>query len=171
MHCMFAASAHHPTQSMTVGGGYCCYSCNQQQHPLQTSTSWSPTALPLAAVLYYRHPLNCEPPMDALMASGFITPPSLHYVRNHGAVPKINWSSHRLTINGLVDTPITLTMDELIALPSVTLPVTLVCAGNRWGARSNQLTFTPRCSRGAAQWPHRVACSLRSSCCWMQLTA
>lgn len=69
--------------------------------------------------------------MDALMASGFITPPSLHYVRNHGAVPKIDWSAHRLTINGLVDTPITLTMDELIALPSVTLPVTLVCAGNR----------------------------------------
>jgi DMSO/TMAO reductase YedYZ molybdopterin-dependent catalytic subunit len=69
--------------------------------------------------------------MDALMASGFITPPSLHYVRNHGAVPKISWSSHRLTINGLVDKTITLTMDELIALPSVTLPVTLVCAGNR----------------------------------------
>lgn len=69
--------------------------------------------------------------MDALMASGFITPPSLHYVRNHGAVPKVNWSSHRLTINGLVDTPITLTMDELVALPSVTLPVMLVCAGNR----------------------------------------
>lgn len=69
--------------------------------------------------------------MDALMASGFITPPSLHYVRNHGAVPKIDWSAHRLTINGLVDTPITLTMDQLVALPSVTLPVTLVCAGNR----------------------------------------
>jgi DMSO/TMAO reductase YedYZ molybdopterin-dependent catalytic subunit len=71
--------------------------------------------------------------MDALMASGFITPPSLHYVRNHGAVPKIEWSAHRLTINGLVDTPITLTMDELVALPSVTLPITLVCAGNRCG--------------------------------------
>lgn len=78
-----------------------------------------------------RHPLNCEPPMDALMASGFITPPSLHYVRNHGAVPKITWSSHRITINGLVDKPITLTMDELVAMPSVTLPITLVCAGNR----------------------------------------
>jgi nitrate reductase (NAD(P)H) len=69
--------------------------------------------------------------MDALMASGFITPPSLHYVRNHGAVPKLTWSTHTLTINGLVDSPITLTMDELIALPAVTLPITLVCAGNR----------------------------------------
>lgn len=85
----------------------------------------------LVLLLLSRHPLNCEPPMDALMASGFITPPSLHYVRNHGAVPKITWSEHRITINGLVDTPLTLTMDELVALPSVTLPITLVCAGNR----------------------------------------
>lgn len=67
--------------------------------------------------------------MDALMASGFITPPSLHYVRNHGAVPKLTWANHRITINGLVDKPLTLSMDELIAMPSVTLPVTLVCAG------------------------------------------
>jgi hypothetical protein len=69
--------------------------------------------------------------MDALMATGFITPPSLHYVRNHGAVPKRHWASHRVTINGLVDGPLTLSMDELIALPCVTLPITLVCAGNR----------------------------------------
>ena len=34
-----------------------------------------------------RHPFNCEPPLPALKAAGFITPPSLHYVRNHGAVP------------------------------------------------------------------------------------
>ena len=33
-----------------------------------------------------RHPLNCEPPMDVLMSYGFITPPSVHYVRNHGPV-------------------------------------------------------------------------------------
>ena len=33
-----------------------------------------------------RHPLNCEPPMDVLMSYGFITPPPVHYVRNHGPV-------------------------------------------------------------------------------------
>lgn len=70
--------------------------------------------------------------MDALMACGFITPPSLHYVRNHGAVPRLTWGEHRLTISAGGDTaPVTLTMDEIVALPSVTLPVTLVCAGNR----------------------------------------
>ncbi len=65
------------------------------------------------------------------MASGFITPPSIHYVRNHGAVPMLDWATHRLEINGLVGKPLSLSMDELVALPSITLPVTLVCAGER----------------------------------------
>jgi nitrate reductase (NAD(P)H) len=67
--------------------------------------------------------------MDVLMASGFITPPSIHYVRNHGAVPKLAWESHTITINGLVEQQLTISMDELVAMPSVTIPVTLVCAG------------------------------------------
>lgn len=52
-------------------------------------------------------------------------------MRNHGAAPRIRWDEHRIEINGLVNKPLTLTMDELVALPSVTFPVTLVCAGNR----------------------------------------
>ncbi|KAF8062729.1 hypothetical protein HT031_004059 [Scenedesmus sp. PABB004] len=95
-----------------------------------TPDAWVPRD-PRIQRLTGRHPLNCEPPMDALMASGFITPPSLHYVRNHGAVPKLAWGSHTVTVNGLVAAPLKLTMDELVSLPSVTLPVTLVCAGNR----------------------------------------
>lgn len=78
-----------------------------------------------------RHPLNCEPTMQDLMASGFITPPSIHYVRNHGAVPKLTWDAHRINIGGMVGKPCSLTMDELVKLPTVTIPVTLVCAGNR----------------------------------------
>ena len=35
-----------------------------------------------------KHPLNCEPPLARLMHHGFITPAALHYVRNHGAVPR-----------------------------------------------------------------------------------
>ena len=44
---------------------------------------------------------------------------------------RVRWEDHRLAINGLVDKPCILNMDQIIALPSVTLPVTLVCAGNR----------------------------------------
>ncbi len=35
-----------------------------------------------------KHPFNCEPPLSTLMEKGYLTPASLHYVRNHGAVPK-----------------------------------------------------------------------------------
>ena len=45
-----------------------------------------------------RHPLNCEPPLPMLMEKGFITPVSLHYVRNHGAVPKLDWDTHKVKV-------------------------------------------------------------------------
>ncbi|KAG2336651.1 hypothetical protein BDR05DRAFT_1012619, partial [Suillus weaverae] len=66
---------------------------------------------------------------------GFWTPAHLHFVRNHGAVPQV---SHEMTANwtirvhGFVEREVTLTLQELQEnFPVVTLPVTLVCAGNR----------------------------------------
>ncbi|KAF5831631.1 Mo-co oxidoreductase dimerization domain-containing protein [Dunaliella salina] len=95
-----------------------------------TADAWIPRD-PRILRLTGRHPLNCEPPMHDLMAAGFITPPSIHYVRNHGPAPRIRWDEHRLQVNGLVERPMTLTMDQIVAMPSVTIPVTMVCAGNR----------------------------------------
>jgi DMSO/TMAO reductase YedYZ molybdopterin-dependent catalytic subunit len=48
-----------------------------------------------------------------------------------GAVPKCHWDTHKLSIDGLVDQPTTFSMDDLYAMPSREIPVTLVCAGNR----------------------------------------
>lgn len=42
-----------------------------------------------------RHPFNCEPPPEVLMKRGWLTPVSLHYVRNHGPVPRLEWGKHR----------------------------------------------------------------------------
>lgn len=78
-----------------------------------------------------KHPFNCEPPIGQLLDQGFITPISLHYVRNHGKAPRLNWQDHRITIKGLVQRELVLSMDQLIEMPSITMPVTLVCAGNR----------------------------------------
>ena len=78
-----------------------------------------------------RHPFNVEPPLPKLMDHGFITPAAVHYVRNHGAVPKIKWEEHTLSVGGLVNKPTTFTMDDLLAMPARELPITLVCAGNR----------------------------------------
>jgi nitrate reductase (NAD(P)H) len=79
-----------------------------------------------------RHPFNVEPPLSVLNKTRFITPSSLHYVRNHGACPKLTWEGHTVVIGGLVNKPMELSMDELVNLAEPReLPVTLVCAGNR----------------------------------------
>ena len=96
----------------------------------KTPDSWVPRHPDLIR-LTGKHPFNCEPPLETLFHQGFITPPSLHYVRNHGYCPKQSWDEHVISIDGVVDTPLTLTMAELVAMPSLTIPVTLVCAGNR----------------------------------------
>jgi len=77
------------------------------------------------------HPFNCEAPLSVLREHGFLTPATLHYVRNHGLCPKLFWHSHSIEISGLVDRPMRLTMAELMKLPKISLPVTLNCAGNR----------------------------------------
>jgi len=96
---------------------------------------------PLVAA--HRHPFNCEPPPEVLMersaALGGYTPTNLHYVRNHGPAPRLDWGGHSVTVAGRVDRPHTFTMDEIVALPSVTLPVTLVSA-----AFSSSLPPLPR---------------------------
>ncbi|KAI8891947.1 Oxidoreductase, molybdopterin-binding domain-containing protein [Globomyces pollinis-pini] len=82
-----------------------------------------------------RHPFNSEPSPSDLMESAIefdgLTPTSLHYVRNHAAVPELKWETHKLVINGLLNGDIQLTMDQLVALPSTSFAVTLSCAGNR----------------------------------------
>jgi len=77
------------------------------------------------------HPFNCEAPLSVLREHKFLTPATLHYVRNHGICPKLFWDSHAIEIKGLVDKPMKLTMAELVSLPKISVPVTLNCAGNR----------------------------------------
>ena len=53
----------------------------------KTADAWIPRD-PKMIRLTGRHPFNSEPPPTELLAS-YITSPELHYVRNHGAVPKV----------------------------------------------------------------------------------
>src|SRR6202171_778232 len=64
---------------------------------------------------------------------GIITPSSLHYVAAHRGfyVPDIDPKEHRLMIHGMVDRPLTFTVEELKRLPSVTRIHFLECIGNR----------------------------------------
>jgi nitrate reductase (NAD(P)H) len=83
------------------------------------------------------HPLNAELSVDTLLQNEF-TPSALHYVRNHGDVPKLSWDEHKLELLGMPSTDaenqmrISISMPELIAtLPSVEIPLTFACDGNR----------------------------------------
>src|SRR3954447_25940240 len=73
-------------------------------------------------------PLNLETPFENL--DGFITPTAAFYVRTHFPIPKIDKSVWRLRIEGTVQRPIELGYEELLKLPSRTIPATLECAGN-----------------------------------------
>ena len=64
---------------------------------------------------------------------GTITPSSLHFVgTTRGSfIPDIDPKDHRLMIHGMVDRPLTFTMEDLKRLPSETRPHFIECAGNR----------------------------------------
>ncbi|KAK4538577.1 hypothetical protein CDCA_CDCA18G4602 [Cyanidium caldarium] len=107
------------------------------QHPVEAVDSrdrktpdvWVPRHPDLVR-LTGRHPFNCEPPLRYLKQD--VTAAELHYVRNHGAVPQLVWESHRIEVCGLLKRAATFTMAQLLVLgPLRTVPVTLVCAGNR----------------------------------------
>jgi DMSO/TMAO reductase YedYZ molybdopterin-dependent catalytic subunit len=70
-------------------------------------------------------PYNAEAPPEAL--SEDITPVGFHYVRSNFALPAHDGT---LEIGGAVSDPMTLTLDDLRALPATERAVTLECAGN-----------------------------------------
>src|SRR4051794_22671754 len=59
-----------------------------------------------------------------------VPPPGLHYLLAHFDVPAADAATWRLRVGGDVRTPLELTPADLRALPQVTMPVTLECAGN-----------------------------------------
>lgn len=81
--------------------------------------------------LFTDHPMNGSPDPDVLPRD-FYTPKDLFFVRNHGDIPQIDPNTYRLTIEGLVETPVTLTLDDLKnKFPAHEVSATLMCAGNR----------------------------------------
>ncbi|HEV8582694.1 MAG TPA: sulfite oxidase [Thermoanaerobaculia bacterium] len=75
-------------------------------------------------------PFNGGPPSE-LLRRGFITPNELFFVRNHGGVPEVDPDSYRLTVDGLAERPLSLTLADLRRLPRAAVTATLQCAGNR----------------------------------------
>jgi DMSO/TMAO reductase YedYZ molybdopterin-dependent catalytic subunit len=82
-------------------------------------------------IVHSARPQDLETPVHLL--TSWITPNDLFYVRSHFYTPAVGEESWRLQVDGDVTTPLTLTMDALMRMPSTTMPVTLECAGNGRG--------------------------------------
>jgi sulfite oxidase len=75
-------------------------------------------------------PLNAEPKLSRLMES-WITPTRSFYLRSHGTRPAVDPGTFTLRVEGMVERPLSLTLDDLEGLPKSSLAATLQCAGNR----------------------------------------
>src|SRR4051794_3623750 len=71
---------------------------------------------------------NHAMPLEAL--SYDVTPVGMHYLLIHFDVPRVDAASWRLEVDGAVDRPLSVSLDELRARPSATDDITFECAGN-----------------------------------------
>src|SRR6187401_3137586 len=96
---------------------------------------------------------------------GVITPSSLHFVgTTRGSyIPEIDPKEHRLMIHGMVDRPLTFTIEDLKRLPSVTRLHFIECAGNRSsrGAKTVQETHG---MASCAEWTGVLLSTLLKEC-------
>ena len=122
------------------------------------------------------HPMGGRPSPDAFgktfhVASplqdsvGVITPSSLHYfATTRGAyVPDLDPRAHKLLIHGLVDRPLTFTMDDLKRLPSVTRLHFIECAGNRHNGRQKTVQESHGMT-SCAEWTGVLLSTLLKEC-------
>lgn len=105
-----------------------------------------PAAIPGKERLIVRspRPINLEAPLAELTAD--VTPSELFFVRNNYDGPEMDPAQYALRVDGEVDNPLTLRLDDLRRLEQVTQTITLECAGN------GRSFHRPRAS--GIQWEH-----------------
>ncbi len=84
-----------------------------------------------AMLVRQERPLNLGIPVERVRQS-FITAQTHFFVRNHGTVPHVNPYDYRLSVTGLVRSPLQLSLSEIQAkFPVSTVLAVLQCAGHR----------------------------------------
>jgi DMSO/TMAO reductase YedYZ molybdopterin-dependent catalytic subunit len=74
-------------------------------------------------------PLNCEAQLST-MVGGVVMSNANFYIRNHFPAPAVDANGWRLQVSGLVDRPLSLSLNDLLNMRAETMTVTLECAGN-----------------------------------------
>lgn len=86
-------------------------------------------AVEAGLLIHSVNPLNGETSVPDL-AGGAVMPNGRFYLRNHFDIPNLGGDNYRLSIGGLVERPLKLSMRELHNLHAESQVVTLECAGN-----------------------------------------
>lgn len=82
-------------------------------------------------IIQSEDPFNGNAPLTLLFQE-FITDEALFFARNHGDIPDVDPAAYRLTVDGMVRQPLSLSLDELKHdFEKVEVVATLQCAGNR----------------------------------------
>ncbi|HLK70219.1 MAG TPA: sulfite dehydrogenase [Bryobacteraceae bacterium] len=150
---------------LTAGLGAAAAGCRRQEKPEADTTpstlgkpvsaygERSPFEVAARALPDTRTPETAASRTPLQDSCGILTPSSLHYERHHGGVPKINPSEHRLMVHGLVDRPLTFSVEDIRRLPALSRIYFLECSGNssgEWGEKTG---------RNAAQSHGLASCS------------
>ncbi len=61
---------------------------------------------------------------------GIVTPSGLHFERHHAGTPTIDPAKHKLLVHGMVDRPVTFTIEQLKRYPAVSRFHFIECSGN-----------------------------------------
>jgi DMSO/TMAO reductase YedYZ molybdopterin-dependent catalytic subunit len=104
-----------------------------RRHFLRLAAAAPFLATPLAAAERYLlqvngYPLNAETPLELL--TDYLTPNDLFFIRSHWIPRMPDAKTWRLTIDGEVARPLSLSLSELKKLPRVETTCVLQCAGN-----------------------------------------
>ncbi len=91
-------------------------------------------------------------PLEALHWD--LTPLGLHYLLTHYDIPLVDVSTWRLDVDGLVETPLSLSLDDIRARPAIEHAVTMECAGNGRAYLDPHVTSQPWLLEavGTASW-------------------
>ncbi|MFP6620064.1 MAG: molybdopterin-dependent oxidoreductase [Pirellulaceae bacterium] len=82
-------------------------------------------------IVHGTQPTNAEPELNRLVRS-WETPVKHFYVRSHAPVPKVDLDSFRLTVEGMVQRNLSLSIAEVAErFPATEITATMTCAGNR----------------------------------------
>ena len=100
----------------------------QDTHVHGTPSRFATAAAGRGYKLSVNHMTYYTPLQDS---AGIITPAAFHFMQQHSArLPDIDPGQHSLTVHGMVDRPLSFTVDELKRLPSVSKIYFLECHGN-----------------------------------------